>query len=90
MFVGSDEQAGRRAGGLAAAVGLAEPVRNGGLLAGGWTGWNAEGQPLAKLARVDVAAIGPYLEAGTQVLDVRERAEFEAGHIPDSLNRALA
>ncbi len=86
IFVGSDEQAERRAGRLAAAVGLAAPVRNGGLLAGGWTGWSAEGRPLAKLTRVDVAAIGPYLEAGTQVLDVRERAEFDAGHIPDSLN----
>ncbi len=86
IFVGSDELAARRAGRLAAAVGLAGPVRNGGLLAGGWTGWSAEDRPLAKLTRVDVAAIGPYLEAGTQVLDVREEAEFEAGHIPDSLN----
>ncbi len=86
MFVGSDEEAGRRAGNLAAAVGLAEPVRRGGLLAGGWTGWNAEGRPLARLARVPVADIGPYLDAGTQVLDVRERAEYDAGHIPDSIN----
>jgi rhodanese-related sulfurtransferase len=86
IFVGSDEDAGRRAGNLAAAVGLAEPVRRGGLLAGGWTGWSAEGRPIAKLTRVAVPDIGPYLDASTQVLDVRERAEYDAGHIPDSLN----
>ena len=86
IFVSSDEHAARRAGSLAAAVGLADPVRRGGLLAGGWTGWNAEGRPIAKLARLQVEQIGPYIEAGTQVLDVRERAEFDAGHIPDSLN----
>ena len=86
IFIGSDEQIARRAGRLAAAVGLAELVSRGGLLAGGWTGWNAEGGPIAKLTRVEVDAIGPYLESGAQVLDVREQAEFEAGHIPDSLN----
>ncbi len=87
VFVGSDEEAGRRAGNLAAAVGLAEPVRRGGLLAGGWSGWNAEeATARGAFARVPVADIGSYLDAGTQVLDVRERAEYDAGHIPDSIN----
>jgi hydroxyacylglutathione hydrolase len=88
VFVGRDDEDGRRAGGLAAAVGLAPAVRRGGLLAGGWTSWNAEGQPLVALRRVAVEEIGPYLDAtsSAQVLDVREAAEFEEGHIPGSTN----
>jgi hydroxyacylglutathione hydrolase len=88
VFVGRDDQDGRRAGSLAAAVGLADAVRRGGLLAGGWTSWNAEGHPLATLPRIRVEEIGPELYATTpaQVLDVREVAEFEAGHIPGSVN----
>ena len=101
IFVGRDDADGRRAGSLAAAVGLAEAVRRGGLLAGGWTSWNAEGQPLAALERMPVDEIGPELEPGSsgreleagssgpgpaQVLDVRELAEYETGHIPGSIN----
>ena len=88
VFVGRDDEDGRRAGELAAAVGLAEAVRRGGLLAGGWTSWNAEGRPLATLRRIGVEEIGPHLvgERPAQVLDVRESAEFETGHIPGSLN----
>jgi hydroxyacylglutathione hydrolase len=88
VFVGRDDQDGRRAGELAAAVGLADAVRRGGLLAGGWTSWNAEGRPLATLRRIGVDQIGPHLdgERPAQVLDVRESAEYEAGHIPGSVN----
>ena len=88
VFVGSDDDDGRRAGALAAAVGLANPARAGGLLSGGWTSWNAELRPVATLARVPVEEIGPLLEGmpASQVLDVRERSEYEAGHIPGSLN----
>ncbi len=88
VFVGRDDEDGRRAGSLAAAVGLAPAVRRGGLLAGGWTSWNAEGHPLVALQRVAVGEIGPYLDATppAQVLDVREVAEFEDGHIPGSTN----
>src|SRR5580704_8735382 len=88
VFVGRDDADGRRAASLAAAVGLAPPARRGGLLAGGWTSWNAEGHPLVALQRVPVAEIGSYLDATSpaQVLDVREVAEFEDGHIPGSTN----
>ncbi len=88
VFVGRDDEDGRRAGGLAAAVGLADAVRRGGLLAGGWTSWNAEGRPLATLQRIRVEDIGPQLvgERPAQVLDVRESAEFETGHIAGSIN----
>jgi rhodanese-related sulfurtransferase len=88
VFVASTEDVGRRAGTLAAAVGLAQAVRRGGLLAGGWTAWNAEARPLVKLPRVTVEELGPYLETmpASQVLDVRELAEYESGHIPGSQN----
>ncbi|HEX3802232.1 MAG TPA: MBL fold metallo-hydrolase [Solirubrobacteraceae bacterium] len=88
VFVGRDDQDGRRAGSLAAAVGLADAVRRGGLLAGGWTSWNAEGHPLMALQRIRVDEIGPELDATppAQVLDVREVAEFQTGYIPGSVN----
>ena len=88
VFVGSDDDDGRRAGALAAAVGLANAVRSGGMLTGGWTSWNAEARPTEKLPRVPVEELGPYLEStpAAQVLDVRERDEYEAGHIPGSVN----
>ncbi len=88
VFVGRDDEDGRRAGNLAAAVGLADSVRRGGLLAGGWTSWNAEGRQLATLHRIRVEDIGPHLDGArqAQVLDVREAAEFETGHIPGSIN----
>jgi hydroxyacylglutathione hydrolase len=88
VFVGRDDEDGRRAASLAASVGLADAVRAGGLLAGGWTSWNAEARPLATLDRVPVGEIGPWLDARTpaQVLDVRDAAEFATGHITGSLN----
>jgi rhodanese-related sulfurtransferase len=88
VFVGSDDDDGRRAGALAAAVGLAGAARRGGLLSGGWTSWNAELRPVAKLPRVRVEEIGPLLDTmpASQVLDAREREEYEAGHIPGSVN----
>ncbi len=88
VFVGSSDENGRRAGALAAAVGLADAVRRGGLLAGGWTSWNAEARPLAKLRRVAVEELEPCLDVAppSQVLDVREPNEYEAGHIPGSIN----
>jgi hydroxyacylglutathione hydrolase len=87
-FVGSDDEDGRRAGALAAAVGLASAARHGGLLAGGWTSWNAELLPVVKLPRVPIEEIGPLLETmpASQVLDVRERSEYDEGHIPGSVN----
>ena len=84
VFVGSDDDDGRRAGVLAAAVGLAKAVRSGGMLAGGWTSWNAEARPTETLPRVPVEELGAHPTA--QVLDVRERDEYEAGHIPGSVN----
>jgi glyoxylase-like metal-dependent hydrolase (beta-lactamase superfamily II)/rhodanese-related sulfurtransferase len=88
MFVGRDDDDAHRAAALAAAVGFAEPVARGGVLAGGWSSWTAEGRPLETLQRLPVDEIGPYIDGmhPAQVLDVRDADEFEAGHIPGSLN----
>ena len=90
IFVGRDDEDGRRAGMLAAAVGLGHSAQRGGLLAGGMTSWTAEEREVAELERVAVDALQARLSADpvTQILDVRERSEWVAGHIPGSLSVA--
>jgi hydroxyacylglutathione hydrolase len=81
VLVGRDDADALRAAELAAAVGLA---RIGGYLAGGMTSWREERLPTQRIERITV----PQLHAradGLQILDVRERDEWERGHIPDSL-----
>jgi hydroxyacylglutathione hydrolase len=87
IFVCAHDDDAEHAGALAGAVGLAEPVRRGGVLAGGIAAWMAAGEPLAQLQRLPVRELEAARRGGdpVQVLDVRERAEFEAGHIPGSL-----
>ncbi len=87
VFVGRDDEDGRRAGGLAAAVGLARSAQRGGLLAGGMTSWTAENHPVARLERLAVEKLGALLDVqpGTQVLDARELSEWRTGHIPGSI-----
>jgi hydroxyacylglutathione hydrolase len=88
VFVCADDDDAEPAGALAGSVGLAEPVRLGGFLAGGIAAWSAAGESLARLERLPVAELEAARQADDrlQVLDVRERAEFEAGHIPRSLS----
>jgi hydroxyacylglutathione hydrolase len=84
VFVGRDDADGRRAAKLALAVG----VRNiAGLLAGGMTNWRQERHPAAHTDRVDAADLRGWLaaEPELQLLDVRERHEWDAGHVPGSL-----
>jgi hydroxyacylglutathione hydrolase len=87
IFCSRDQADGLRAASLAAAVGLSESVCRGGLLDGGIGGWLAEQRPVAHLERVPVADLEDWraADASLQLLDVRDRAEFEAGHIPGSL-----
>jgi rhodanese-related sulfurtransferase len=63
-------------------------VRRGGFLAGGIDAWSAAGEPLQSLQRVATDALEPLIqgESPVQVLDARERSEFEAGHIPGSVH----
>jgi hydroxyacylglutathione hydrolase len=82
VFIGRDDADSRRAGQLALAVG----VRNiAGLLAGGMTNWRQERHPVSETERLTVADFAERMsDAELQVLDVRERSEWDAGHIPGS------
>jgi hydroxyacylglutathione hydrolase len=49
--------------------------------------WENAGQPLGVVHKIDAAHLAPKLAAGTvTVLDVRNRSEFEAGHLPGALH----
>ena len=58
-----------------------------GYLAGGMTSWREERRPVATVARMTVPELHERWEGGDrpQVLDVRERSEWDAGHIPGSV-----
>jgi hydroxyacylglutathione hydrolase len=63
-------------------------VRNiAGLLAGGMTNWRQERQPAEHTDRVAVGDLPGWLakEPELQLLDVRERHEWDAGHVPGSV-----
>lgn len=84
VCIGRDSNDGRRAGALAAAVGLGDRVR---LLEGGMTSWTAENGQLARLERLPVDHLQARRASQTalQILDCRELAEYDEGHIPGSV-----
>jgi hydroxyacylglutathione hydrolase len=84
VFIGRDDADGRRAARLALAVGVR---RIAGLLSGGMTAWRQEGHPAAHTDRVAARDLPSWLasEPGIQLLDVRERHEWDAGHLPGSV-----
>jgi hydroxyacylglutathione hydrolase len=84
VFIGRDDADAQQAVGLAEAVGV---TRVAGYLAGGMTSWREEQRPVARTARLDVSDLRARREADPdlQILDVRERTEWDAGHIPGSL-----
>jgi hydroxyacylglutathione hydrolase len=86
VVVGRDDDEARRAIGLAASVGVTNVA---GYLAGGMTSWREDQRPVARIARMTVPELHDGLEDGPrlQVLDVRERDEWERGHIPGSIHR---
>jgi hydroxyacylglutathione hydrolase len=82
VFVGRDDEDGRVATDLAAVVG----VRNvGGYLAGGLTGWRVEQRDVGHVERIGVEALHDRGD-GVQILDVRERDEWDDGRIPGSVH----
>jgi hydroxyacylglutathione hydrolase len=83
VFVGRDDEDGRRAGRLAVAVGIR---RLGGFLHGGMTSWWQERRPVEGIERMALDALPERLAADPemQVLDVRECSEWDAGHIRGS------
>ena len=83
VFVGRDDEDGRLAARLAAVVGVRDEVA--GFLAGGLTSWRVEERPVERIERIDVDELHRRRD-DLQVLDVRERDEWEAGHIPGSVH----
>ena len=85
VLIGRDDEDARDAASLAAAVGITNIA---GYLSGGMTSWREEGRPVERIERITVPQLHERLDAedGLQVLDVRERAEWNAGHIPGSLH----
>jgi hydroxyacylglutathione hydrolase len=80
VFIGRDNEEGRRAGQLAIAVGLR---RLAGFLDGGMTSWRQEKRKVESIERLPVDALADRAAGGTiQILDVREQQEWETGRIP--------
>jgi hydroxyacylglutathione hydrolase len=87
VIVGRHDEDARRAAGLSAAVGVR---RLSGFLHGGMTTWRQEHRVVERLERVSVDTLFELTSSRPelQLLDVRERSEFEDGHIPGSLHAA--
>jgi hydroxyacylglutathione hydrolase len=80
LIGGRDDAAAVHAARLAEAVGLRKIA---GYLAGGIVAWKRTGLPVQCVERIDVQALH---DREVQVLDVRERAEWESTHIPGSVH----
>ena len=88
VLVGRDDEEARRAARLAAAVGIDGVV---GHLAGGMTSWRQEDLPVARIPRLDVAALVDRFDDdrmdAVQLIDVRETSEWRRVRIPGTLHR---
>ena len=82
VLIGRDDTDAVHAAHLAASVGISNVV---GYLAGGMTSWREEKRETASIERIDVPALHDRT-ADVQVLDVREQAEWQDGHIPGSVH----
>jgi hydroxyacylglutathione hydrolase len=82
VFIGRDDEDARHAAELAVTVGIDNLA---GYLAGGMTSWREAKRPTERFERIDVPALHERID-DVQVLDVRERSEWEAGHIPASVH----
>jgi rhodanese-related sulfurtransferase len=85
IVVGRDDDDACRAIGLAGSVGVTNVA---GYLAGGMTSWREEQRPVGRIARMTVPELHERWEDGAplQVLDVRERSEWDRGHIPGAIH----
>jgi hydroxyacylglutathione hydrolase len=83
-LVGRDSEDALEAAELAGAVGLANLA---GFLAGGMTSWREDRLDVAKVPRMTVPELHDrWADGGLQVLDVRERSEWDGGRIPGSVH----
>ncbi len=84
VLVGRDDEDALDAAALAAAVGLRDI---GGYLAGGMTSWREERRDVGRIRRMTVPELRDRRDAeAIQILDVRERDEWDRGHIPGSIH----
>jgi hydroxyacylglutathione hydrolase len=86
VFIGRDDADGRRATDLAAAVGVR---RIAGYLHGGMTAWREERRAVQATCRMGVDELHARWAADgsvVQILDVRERSEWDAGHVPGAVH----
>jgi hydroxyacylglutathione hydrolase len=83
VLVGRDDDDGRIAGRLAVAIGLR---RLAGFLGGGMTSWRQERRSTDVTQRITARELADRIAAGTapQLLDVRDRREWEQGHVAGS------
>jgi hydroxyacylglutathione hydrolase len=81
VLIGRDDEDGRQAGRLAVAVGIR---RLAGFLHGGMTSWRQEKRAVSRIERLPVDDL-PGRADEVQILDVRERSEWDAGHLPGSV-----
>ncbi|MEA2141589.1 MAG: hydroxyacylglutathione hydrolase [Solirubrobacteraceae bacterium] len=86
VLVGRDDDDALNAAKLATSVGIR---LLGGFLHGGMTSWREEGRPVATIERLAIGELDARRAAANgdlQLLDVREQAEWDAGHIPGSVH----
>ena len=84
VLVGRDDDDAQEAVALAGSVGITNIA---GYLAGGMTTWREEKRPVQRVERITVAELHERSQRDDQlqILDVREQAEWDSGHIPGSL-----
>ncbi|MET0685774.1 MAG: MBL fold metallo-hydrolase [Solirubrobacteraceae bacterium] len=82
VLVGRDDEDALAAAVLAGAVGLRSIA---GYLDGGMTSWREERLPVERVERMTVPELHERRDE-VQVLDVRDRDEWEEGHIPGSVH----
>ena len=85
VLIGRDDEDARAAARLATAVGIRTL---GGYLAGGMTSWRMEHREVGRIERLraEHLAARRRQDPSLQILDVRERTEWETGHIPGSVH----
>jgi rhodanese-related sulfurtransferase len=82
VLIGRDDDDARHAAMLAGAVGVR---RIAGFLAGGMTSWRIEEKPVEAIERIDVDGLHERRDS-VQILDVREKNEWDKVHIPGSVH----
>jgi hydroxyacylglutathione hydrolase len=82
VLIGRDDEDARHAAALAESVGITLLA---GFLAGGMTSWREERRPVERIERITMPELRRRAD-DLQILDVRERDEWDAGHIPGSVH----